>query len=82
MEKHSSHTNLEDINNLTVHVMCHTHDDIGWLKTVDLYYYGGNNNVQWAGVQYTIDTVIDMLLEDPRRKFIYVEIGFFWRWWR
>ena len=32
---------------LTLHlisnpVICHTHDDVGWLKTVDLYYYGGN----------------------------------------
>lgn len=42
MTKHNEHENLQVIDNLTVHVMCHTHDDIGWLKTVDLYYYGGN----------------------------------------
>lgn len=28
-----------------------------------------------------IDTVIPKLAEDPNRKFIYVEIGFFSRWW-
>ena len=33
-------------------------------------------------VQYILDTAIDQLLVNKERKFIYVEIAFFMRWWR
>ncbi len=32
-------------------------------------------------VQYILDTVIIALDQNPDRRFIYVEIAFFWRWW-
>jgi lysosomal alpha-mannosidase len=44
--------------NLTVHLIPHSHDDVGWLKTVDDYYYGNRQDIQWAAVQFTIDTVV------------------------
>lgn len=31
---------------LNVHLVCHTHDDVGWLKTVDQYFVGSNNSIQ------------------------------------
>ena len=50
---------------LNVHLICHSHDDVGWLKTVDEYYYGsqrqrwsGDTENQRAGVQYIIDSVV------------------------
>jgi lysosomal alpha-mannosidase len=58
---------------INVHLVPHTHDDVGWLKTVDQYYYDE--------VQYILDTVIDELLVNPTRRFIYVEMAFFSRWW-
>ncbi|CAF1299677.1 unnamed protein product [Rotaria sordida] len=73
--------NLGDPNKLNVHIVPHTHDDVGWLKTVDQYYYGARENIQHAGVQYILDSVIHALEENPDRRFIYVEIAFFWRWW-
>ncbi|CAB3234741.1 unnamed protein product [Arctia plantaginis] len=66
---------------LNVHIVPHTHDDVGWLKTVDQYYYGSRNNIQKAGVQYILDSVVKELWEDPKRRFIYVETAFFWKWW-
>ncbi|CAK1547903.1 unnamed protein product [Leptosia nina] len=66
---------------LNVHIVPHTHDDVGWLKTVDQYYYGSRNNIQKAGVQYILDSVVKELWEDPKRRFMYVETAFFWKWW-
>lgn len=39
---------------INVHLVPHTHDDAGWLKTVDQYYYGANNGEQTASVQYVL----------------------------
>ncbi|XP_078660424.1 lysosomal alpha-mannosidase-like isoform X1 [Branchiostoma floridae x Branchiostoma belcheri] len=66
---------------INVHLVPHTHDDVGWLKTVDQYYYGANTTIQRAGVQYILDGVIPQLEANPRRRFIYVEMAFFKRWW-
>lgn len=38
--------------------------------------------MQFAGVQYTIDTVVTELTEHPNYKFIIVEMAFLYRWWR
>ncbi|XP_010871016.2 lysosomal alpha-mannosidase [Esox lucius] len=67
---------------LNVHLVPHTHDDVGWLKTVDQYFYGARNDIQHAGVQYILDSVVDQLLKNPDRRFIYVETAFFYRWWK
>ena len=40
-----------------------------------------NKTIQDAAVQYILDTVMDELGKNPDRKFIYVEMAFFYRWW-
>jgi alpha-mannosidase len=67
---------------LTVHIVPHTHDDVGWLKTVDQYYSGTNNTIQNAAVRNILDAVATSLAKNPQRKFTYVEQAFFQRWWR
>eukprot|EP00095_Tigriopus_kingsejongensis_P004818 maker-scaffold769_size100554-snap-gene-0.18 protein:Tk04818 transcript:maker-scaffold769_size100554-snap-gene-0.18-mRNA-1 annotation:"lysosomal alpha-mannosidase (mannosidase alpha class 2b member 1)" len=64
-----------------VHLVPHSHDDVGWLKTLDEYFYGEKNDIQPADVQEIIDTVIPALRENPSRRFIQVETAFFWMWW-
>ena len=54
---------------LTVYMVPHSHDDMGWDKTVDEYYDGANNKEQPASVRLTLDGVIEELQKDPRRKF-------------
>jgi alpha-mannosidase len=47
---------------LTVHLIHHTHDDVGWLKTVDEYYSGVDNSMQRAEVFLILTTTIRHLL--------------------
>lgn len=66
---------------LNVHLVAHSHDDVGWLKTIDQYYVGSNNTIQGACVENVLDSVVVALLRDPNRKFIFAEMAFFTRWW-
>ena len=67
---------------INVHLVPHSHDDVGWLKTVDQYYYGSRRDITPVGVQYILDSVVPELMKDPKKRFIYVEMAFFQRWWR
>ncbi|XP_058677472.1 lysosomal alpha-mannosidase [Ammospiza caudacuta] len=67
---------------LNVHLVPHSHDDVGWLKTVDQYYYGVRNKDQHAGVQYILDSVVAHLAAVPSRRFVYAEVAFLARWWQ
>ena len=67
---------------LNVHIVPHTHDDVGWLKTVDQYYTGANASIQHAAVRHILTSVVDALLADPTKTFVYAEMAFFARWWR
>ncbi|RZC14230.1 lysosomal alpha-mannosidase-like, partial [Asbolus verrucosus] len=71
-----------DENKINIHIIPHSHDDVGWLKTVDQYYYGTKKHIQYAGVQYIISSSIEALKGHPDRRYVQVESAFFWKWWQ
>ena len=66
---------------LTVHLVPHSHDDMGWVKSMDQYFYGSDQDKDHSAVKHTLDTVIHELAKNETRKFTYVEMGFFSMWY-
>jgi lysosomal alpha-mannosidase len=58
---------------LNIHVIAHSHDDVGWIKTVDGYYE--------EDVTHIITNVVQSLGKNPNRKFTQVETYYLKRWW-
>ena len=73
---------LSAVTCLTVHLVPHSHDDVGYRKTVDQYYIGSNSSLAVASVQQTLDGTVAALLRVADRKFVITEQAFFIRWWR
>lgn len=64
---------------LTVHIIAHSHDDVGWKLSPERYYDGCN--ITGLGVRYIITSVVESLAANPNRTFNQVEMYFFHRWW-
>ena len=50
---------------VTVHLVHHSHDDVGWLETVDEYYYGDKNAWFPIEIRKILDSVISELVDHP-----------------
>lgn len=71
----------DSTSSLDIHIVPHTHDDLGWLRTVQQYYDGESSNDRSESVKRILTSVVPALKADPNKKFIYVEVGFFKMWW-
>jgi lysosomal alpha-mannosidase len=72
-----------DEKKVNVHLVPHSHDDVGWLQTFEGYYKGTGDfkEIKNAGVQYILDSTIQALQKNKNRRYIQVETAFFWKWW-
>ncbi|KAH9487621.1 Lysosomal alpha-mannosidase [Bulinus truncatus] len=64
---------------LNIHLIPHSHIDVGWTHTVDEYYTGVA--VGTGCVQCTLQRTVEELAKNPDRRFIFIEMKYLSRYW-
>jgi alpha-mannosidase len=66
---------------INVHMIAHSHDEVGWDKTVDEYFTGYRSENSHANVELILDELVMALQENEHRMFTYGEMKFFSMWY-
>ena len=68
-------------NKKTVHILPHSHTDLGWLSTLEEYFNGEHLDFYLGSINSMLTTVVQELEKDPKRTFTYAEMKFLKMWW-
>ncbi|GAA50094.1 lysosomal alpha-mannosidase [Clonorchis sinensis] len=58
---------------LNIHIIAHSHDDVGWVRTPEEYYNESVDDI--------LSNVISELIGNSEYRFTYVEMAYFHMWW-
>ncbi|KAG5454581.1 Lysosomal alpha-mannosidase [Clonorchis sinensis] len=58
---------------LNIHIIAHSHDDVGWVRTPEEYYNESVDDI--------LSNVISELIGNSDYRFTYVEMAYFHMWW-
>ncbi|VDO08175.1 unnamed protein product [Rodentolepis nana] len=64
----------QDIQELEVIILPHSHQDTGWIRTIDEYFESQSRK--------GFDSTVDFLGKNPSSRFIYAEVSFLDLWWQ
>ena len=68
-----------------LHLIPHSHDDIGWINTIDQEYSGTDidpaRDIYAGGVPDILDRTTEYMAHDKSKTFAYAEIYYFKRWY-
>jgi hypothetical protein len=63
---------------IEVHLISHSHDDLGWYTTAQEYYEGGGNDFFNYCVRDIITNVVEELIKDPSKTYVQVTFTCFY----
>lgn len=71
----------QTVRNITVHLVGHSHVELGRVKTLEQYFSGTEHQLSSANVELILDSVVDQLTRRNQTKFAFAEMKYFSMWY-